>query len=358
MKKSIAMLLAVLMLAGILTGCAGSKTAAPETPAAETPAADAGQPAQTETPAASPAQTPTAEKVTVRIGGLKGPTSMGMVKLLDDAENGLTDNDYTFQMAGSADELTPLLLKGELDVLAAPVNLGAILSNRSKGEVQLAAINTLGVLYIVENSGTAVTDWESLRGKTIYATGKGSTPEYALKYLLQQYGLDPEKDVTIEWKSEPAEVIAQMATESGSIAMMPQPYVTVAKGKLPELRVALDLTASWDALKNGSQLLTAGLLIRKQFAQEHPEAVEALLREYRASTEYVNANVSDAAKLVEKYDIVPAAVAEQAIPACNIVCITGEEMKTATQGYLQVLFDQNPEAVGGAVPDDTFYYAP
>ncbi len=301
-------------------------------------------------------QSPAEDPVTIRLGGLKGPTSIGMVKLLNDSETGAAQNEYTFQPAGAADELTPLLLKGELDVVAVPANLAAVLYNKSEGAVQFLAVNTLGVLYIVEKGGDAVTDWESLRGQTIYATGKGTTPEYTLTYLLAQHGLTLGTDVTVEWKTEPSEVVAQMASDSHAIAMLPQPYVTVAQTKLDGLRVALDLTASWDELHNGSQCITAGLVVRREFAEAHPQALAAFLSEYAASTQYANDHVSETAQLVEQYDIVKAAVAEKAIPYCNIVCLSGSDMIPALKGYLQVLFDQNPASVGGAMPGDDFYY--
>ncbi len=346
MKKFLAVLLAALMLAAAVTGC--GQTGKTDVPPAEdqTQGTDVQQPKEQDT----------FEGATIRLGGLKGPTSMGMVKLLDDAEQGETVNTYEFQMAGSADELTPLLLQGELDILAVPVNLGAVLYNKSQGAVQLLAVNTLGVIYLVESGTEEVDGWEGLKGKTIYATGKGSTPEYALNYLMKENGLDPETDVTIEWKSEPTEVVAQMAASDGAVAMLPQPFVTVAQGQVENLRVALDLTEEWNKLDNGSQLMTAGLLVRTAFAQENPQAVEAFLEEYAASTAYVNENVADAAQLVEKYDIVKAAVAEKAIPFCNIVCLTGTDMADSVKGYLQVLYDQNPAAVGGEMPGDDFYY--
>ena len=295
------------------------------------------------------------EKAAIRLGGLKGPTSMGMVKLLDDAENGLTKNSYEFTMAGSADELTPKILKGELDILAVPANLGAILSKNSGGAVQMLAVNTLGVIYIVEKGGETVQTIEDLRGKTVHATGKGSTPEYALTYLLSQHGLDVSTDVTVEWKSEPTEVVDQMATEEASVAMLPQPFVTVAAGQLENLRIALDLTKEWEALDNGSQFVTAGLIIRKEFAEANPDAVKTFLEEYAASTAYANEVPAEAAQLIEKYGIVKAAVAEKAIPYCNIVCIAGEDMKQMVSGYFEVLFAQNPKAVGGELPGDDFY---
>lgn len=337
MKKLFALLLAVCMLAALCAGCGNTA------PTEETQA---------------PAATAPEEAVTVRLGGLKGPTSMGMVKLLADNDAGETVNKYEFTMSGAADELTPKILQGELDILAVPVNLGSILYNNSQGAVQLLAVNTLGVIYITEKGGETVTDWDSLKGQTIYATGKGSTPEYALNYLLTENGLDPATDVTIEWKSEPAEIVAQMAAQDHAIAMLPQPFVSVAQSKFADLKIVMDLTEEWDALGKGSQLNTAGLIVRTEFAKEHPEAVAAFLEEYAASTEYVNANVKEAAQLVGQYDIVDAAIAEAAIPYCNIVCVTGEEMKTSVDGFFQVLFDQNPKSVGGTMPGDDFYYLP
>lgn len=300
--------------------------------------------------------TPPAEPTDIRIGGLKGPTSMGMVQLMESAEAGEAFNNYTFQIAGSADELTPKLIKGELDIAAVPANLAAVLYNNTDKAVQLLAVNTLGVIYIVE-TGQEIQSMADLAGKTIYATGKGSTPEYALRYLLAENGLDPDVDVTIEWKSEPAEVVALLA-ESGGIALMPQPYVTVAQTQIQELRVALDFTEEWDALNNGSMLITGVLVVRSDFASRYPEQIAAFLEEYKASTEYVNANIPEAAQLVEKYDIVKAAVAEKAIPYCYITYMAGQDMIEPMDGYLGVLHGQNPKAVGGAMPDTDFYYVP
>ena len=332
MKKIISLLLAM-VLAVSLAAC-GQKTTADDTTENDTPA----------------------ERVTIRLGGLKGPTSMGMVKLLDDAENGGGQNDYTFTMAASANELTPQLVQGELDVLAVPANVAAILYNQTEGGVVTLAAGTLGVLYIVEKGGETVTDITSLNGKTIYATGKGATPEYALTYLLAQHGLTLGEDVQVEWKSEPTEIVAQMAQEDSAVAMLPQPFVTVAMGQVEGLRVALDLNATWDALDNGSRLITSVLVARKEFADAHPAALAAFLEDYSTSTDYANSDPAGAAVLVEKYGIVKAAVAERALPQCNLVCITGVDMKVAVSGYLQTLYDLKPEAVGGTMPADAFYW--
>lgn len=332
MKKIISLLLAM-VLAVSLVAC-GQKTTADDTTENDTPA----------------------ERVTIRLGGLKGPTSMGMVKLLDDAENGGGQNDYTFTMAASANELTPQLVQGELDVLAVPANVAAILYNQTEGGVVTLAAGTLGVLYIVEKGGETVTDITSLNGKTIYATGKGATPEYALTYLLAQHGLTLGEDVQVEWKSEPTEIVAQMAQEDSAVAMLPQPFVTVAMGQVEGLRVALDLNATWDALDNGSRLITSVLVARKEFVDAHPAALAAFLEDYSTSTDYANSDPAGAAVLVEKYGIVKSAVAEKALPQCNLVCITGVDMKVAVSGYLQTLYDLKPEAVGGTMPADAFYW--
>ena len=287
----------------------------------------------------------------VRIAALKGPTAMGLVQLFDTHAE-----DYDVLIAGAADEVTPKLIQGQLDIAAVPVNLGSVLYNRTEGQVQLIAINTLGVLYVVEKGGETVNSMEDLKGKTIYATGKGSTPEYALTYLLAQHGIDIASDVTMEWKSEPTEVVALMAQSENAVAMLPQPYVTVAGAQVEGLRVALNLTEEWDKLDNGSRLITAGIIVRKAFAQEHPDKVAEFLAQFAESAAYANENVAEAAALLEKYIGVKAPIAQKALPACNIVCIAGEDAAAILPGYLQTLYDLNPAAVGGALPGADFYW--
>lgn len=295
------------------------------------------------------------ERPVIRIGGLKGPTSMGMVKMLDDSEQGKTALDYQFMMAASADELTPKLLQGDLDILAVPANLGAVLANKSNGGVKMAAVNMLGAVYVVEKGGNEIQSLTDLKDQTIYATGKGSTPEYVLQFLLSQYGLDIEKDVNVIWKSEPTETVSAMATEDHAIAMIPQPFVTVAQNQIEDLEVRLDLNEEWDKLGVESKFITAGIVVNAKFADEHPDLVQKFLEEYADSTKYVKENVEDASILIEKYDIVKAPIAKKALPQCNIVCITGEEMKQIVNGNFGVLFDMNPASVGGTLPGDDFY---
>ena len=303
------------------------------------------------------------------IAALKGPTAMGLVKLMrendemtsamlrsDKPYEGEVGNFYTFTLAGSADEVTPALLKGELDMACVPANLAAVLYGKTNGEIEVLAVNTLGVLYIVEN-GESVQSIEDLAGKTIVAAGKGSTPEYALRYLLAENGIDPDSDVTIDWKSEHSECVAALATGQATVALLPQPFVTVAQGKIEGLRMALDLNAEWDALGNGSSLITGVIVGRRAVVEENPAAVNEFLKDYAASVDWVNANTAEAAALIGEYGIVDAAVAEKALPYCNIVCLTGADLLEALPGYLEVLYNANPAAVGGEMPDNSFYFA-
>ena len=305
--------------------------------------AESGEPAQ-----------PQEEEVTIRLAAMTGPTGMGMAKLLADNDAGTSANKYEFTLAGGADEITPLLVKGDLDIAAVPLNLASVLYNNTKGGVKLMAVNTLGVLYIVDNDGS-VQSLEDLKGRTIYATGKGATPDYTLRYLLTQNGIDPDADLTIEFKSEPAEILAVFKNaDSSVVAMLPQPFVTSAQMNVEGLHVALDLTAEWEKLENGSGLFTGCVIVRTEFAEAHPQAVANFLADYSASIEFVNSNPSDAAAMIETYGIVAKApIALKAIPYCNIVFFTDFD---AVKGYLQVLFDQNPKAVGGAMPGEDFYY--
>ena len=290
--------------------------------------------------------------IDVDIMALKGPTAMGLVEMME-------KSDYNFSIVASVDEVSPKLLQGETDIAAIPANLASVLYNKTEGKIQVLAINTLGVLYIVEN-GETIQSVADLKGKTIYASGKGATPEYALNYILSSNGINPETDVTIEWKSEHSECVAALASEENSVAMLPQPFVTTAQTKNSQIRTALDLTKEWEALqKDGEQkssMITGVVVARKEFAEENPEEIQEFLKEYHISVDYVNENVKDAAQLIEKYDIVPAVVAEKALPACNIVCIDGEEMKEKLSGYLEVLNAQKPQAVGGEIPENDFYY--
>lgn len=277
----------------------------------------------------------------------------------DPAGIGALVGTYEFTLAGSADELSPQLIQGELDVLCVPANLAATLYQRTEGALTVLCVNTLGVLDIVE-AGETISSITDLAGRTIYSAGRGSTPQYALEYLLRENGIDPEADVEIQWVSEHAECLAALQQDASIVCMLPQPFATSALAQVEGARIALDLNDVWNetvtATGENSQLITGVAVARVEFAEEHPEAIEELLDAYAASVSFVNDDPAAAAQLIEAADIIAASVAEQAIPYCNIVCITGSEMRDALEGYLETLYDSDADSVGGAMPDDDFYY--
>lgn len=370
MKRFLAIVMAAAMSLSMMAGCsqtASSSAAASSSEAASSSSVSSEAPASSAASSVAPASSSSEavssepeEELLIRGSVLKGPTGIGMVKLMNDAENGASENDYEFMMAGAADEIVPLIAKGEIDIAAVPANLASVLYNKTNGGVQILAINNLGVLYVLDKTD-AVNSVADLKGKTLYTTGKGTTPEYALNYILTQNGLDPAKDLTIEYKSEATEVVAVLKQDAAAIAMLPQPAVTTAMLNTEGLRVALDMNVEWDMIQQqngGSSALVTGVIIaRTDFVNENPEAVAKFLEEYKASSEYTASNLSDCAALVEKYGIVPkAAIAEKAIPYCNISYFDGAEMKEKVSGYLTTLFEQNPQSVGGTLPGDDFYY--
>ena len=296
----------------------------------------------------------------IRIGALKGPTAMGMVQLMEKSEeaDSIAEN-YQFSIAVAIDEIGPKLIQGELDIAAIPANMSSVLFNNSKGQIQVIAINTLGVLYIVEN-GESVQSIEDIRGKTIYSSGKGATPELALNYILTSNGISPEKDVTIEWKTEHTECVAALANSENAVALLPQPFVSTAQMQNDQIRIALDMTEEWEKLQEDlespSAMITGVTVVRKSFAEENPDAVSDFLDLYQTSADYANQDTDGAVALIGKYEIVPEAVAKKALPYCSITFIEGNELKTKLSGYLQVLFDQNPQSIGGELPSDDFYF--
>ena len=293
--------------------------------------------------------------VDFNIAVMTGPTAIGLTKVMSDAEEGTALNNYHFNVYGTADEVATGLIKGDLDVACVPSNLASILYNKTKGEVMVAAINTLGVLYLVEE-GNTIHGVEDLIGKTIYSTGQGTTPEYTLRYLLSLHDIDPDHDVTIEYKSEAAEVTAMLAETEGAVAMLPQPYVTAAMNQNENLRIALSVTEEWENLSEDSTVVTGVLVARKSFIEKNRDAFELFLGEYALSTVYANGEIEETANLLEHFNIFKAAIAKKAIPYCNVTFIEGETMETLLSSYLQVLYDQNPDSIGGKLPEKDFYY--
>ena len=291
----------------------------------------------------------------LRVGALKGPTSMGLVNLRKAAENGELTDTYTFTMVTDASELAASLAAGDVDIALIPANLAAVLYNKKteKG-IEVIDVNTLGVLYCVTGA-EGISSVQDLAGKTVYLTGQGTTPEYSLRYLLDQAGVT---DCALEFKSEATEVAALLAADPSCIAVLPQPFATVAMVQNGDLKEAFSLSESWDAVSGGSRMVTGVTVVRKAFLQEHPQAVERFLAAHADSAAKASSDPAGTAKLVAEYGIIEKEpVAQKALPKCAVSCITGAEMESALKGYLEVLFRADPASVGGEVPDAGFYYA-
>jgi len=300
-------------------------------------------------------QMPDLTGTTLRVGAMKGPTSMGLLYLMNDETVNESGINYEFQMATSADELLPLVLKGEIDIALVPANVASVLYAKSEGAISVIDVNTLGVLYMV--SGSECASVADLKGKTIYLTGKGTTPDYVLQYVLAQNGF-AEGDCVLEYKSEATEVAAVLAENPDAIGLLPQPFVTAACAQNEALKVVLDMNEEWNKVQ-GNGMVTGVTVVRNAVLEENEAAVQAFIKEHEASAKAINEDsVTGATYAVAAGIVAKEPIAQKAIPNCNITCITGEEMKIAISGYLTVLFEQNPESVGGALPADTFYYVP
>jgi NitT/TauT family transport system substrate-binding protein len=292
----------------------------------------------------------------VRVASLKGPTSIGLVGLMDEVDAGQLVNNYTFTIAGSVDEILPDIIQGTVDIALVPANTAATLYQKTNGGISVIDVNTLGVLYVVTGD-SSISSLADLAGKTVYMTGKGTTPEYVMDYLLAENGLTGQ--VSLEFESEATEVASLLAADPSAIGILPEPYVTSVETKSPTLKTAISLTDEWDKLQggSGSQLVTGVTIVRNEFLEDHPEAVAEFLAAHASSVTYVNDNPSQAASDVVAAGIIDnETVAAAAIPNCNVVCLTGEDMKAALSGYYNVLYQQDPSSVGGSLPDDAFYY--
>ncbi len=339
MKKLIALLLTLVLALTLLAGCGGETASSVNDPS-------------------SSDSTQTVEPVDTRILALKGPTGIGMAKMMDDAAK--QDNSkYTFTIAAQPTEAVAAVTGGKADIAAVPTNLAATLYKSTEKGIKMIAINTLGSLYILEN-GNTINSFADLRGKTVYATGQGANPEYVLNYLLEKNGLKVGEDVTVEFKAEHAELAALMAAGECVLGMLPEPNVSSAMAQNKDLRIALNLNDEWNKVADEQSKLTMGcVIVRNEFLQAHPEQVKLFIEQLRESINYAKENPAKAGTLCETYGIVPkAALATKAIPNCNLTLVSGADMKPAIEGYFGVLFAANPKSVGGAVPDEGFYFVP
>lgn len=351
MKKMLSIMMTAAIAGSILAGCSSSTTeTAAASSAAETTAA--------ETTAESSEEAASGNETVVRVGGLKGPTTMGLVKLMEEAENGSAENDYEFTMVTAADEMTAMVAGGNVDIALLPANVASVLYNKTNKNISVIDVNTLGVLYFV-SADNSVTKIDQLKGKTVYLPGKGTTPEYALRYVLSEAGLE-ENDVTLEFKSEPAEVASVLANDPQAIGLLPQPFVAAALAQNEKLSIIMDLSKEWDNVQgeaSGSHLVTGVTIVNNDFLKEHEDLVDTFLQEHEASIQFTAEDPDTAAELIANAGIVAKApIARTALPYCSITFLSGTEMKEALSGYLQALYDQNPASVGGELPDDGFYY--
>ena len=353
MKKLLLKTIIFISCLFVLCGCTKENTE--DTQAETKEETSASQSEETlENPTAETDIKETEQVASIHVTSLDGATSIGLVKLMEDNENSASHNTYEFKIATGTDEIVSMLANRTTDIAMIPANLAAVIYNKTEGDIVALTINTLGVFYIVEKNNT-VGSIADLKGKTIYMTGKGSTPEYVLTYLLAQNGLTVD-DVIIEYKSEVDEVVLALAEHEDAIGLIPQPFVAIAESQVEGLHIALELTDEWNKVSSDAKLIAGVTIVRKDFLENYPDAVDAFLNEYKISTEYVNTKTDEASKLVEKYDLVEASIAKKSIPQCNITFIDGEAMKKELSGYLSVLLEQNPQSVGGQLPDDAFYY--
>lgn len=360
MKKILPVLMALAMSAAVLAGCAkgkGETTPKAESTAQTTEASSGAKETVGETANETTTDGTNSGSYTLRVGSLKGPTSMGLMELMDKTAKGNAAGSYDFTMVTAADELLGKIVSGDLDVALVPANMASIIYNKTNHGISVLDINTLGVLYAV-SADDSIKSTADLKGKTVYLTGKGTTPDYALQHVLKANGLTTD-DVTLEYKSEAAEVAATLKEKPDAVGLLPQPFVTAALAQNGSLKMVLDLTKEWDqaAGENGGSLVTGVTVCRSDVLKDHPEAVDTFLAEHKESAKYANTNVAETAALVAAAGIIEKApIAEKAIPFCSITYVDGDKMKSMVSGYLQVLFDMDPTTVGGALPGDDFYF--
>jgi len=295
---------------------------------------------------------------TIRIAAMRGPTAMGLLGLMEAQEQGNAINNYVFNLLGSPDEVPPLLIRGDVDIAAVPGNLAAVLYNRMDGDVQALAVVTLGVLHIVDTTGE-INSVADLAGRTIFVSGQGATPEFALNYVLMMNGLTPDVDVNIEFRAEHAEIAALLETGQAEIALLPEPFVSTVMARIDGLRPALDLTEEWNRVQPNYGLIMSVVIARREFLENNPATVSIFMEEYASSIELVTTNIPHGAQLAVDFGLIPnTSIAEAALPRTHIVFLTGDEMQRNLMGFYNVLYNAEPESIGGALPDEGFFFLP
>jgi len=294
--------------------------------------------------------------LTINVGGLNGPTGIAMLHLRDISEKGQATHNYNVTFDAAPDVIQGKLLSGEVDIAALPTNMAAVLHSKTEGEISIIAGNRLNVLYILPAPGVEITSLDDLRGKTVFTSGQGSAQEYVLNYLFTMAGLDPESDLTIEYKSEHAEVLTLLLSGKCDAALLPQPFVTTARLNAPGLSAGIDVGDEWSRFTGGVELAMSCIVARRSFIEANPDAVKDFISDYAISAGFAAGNPDEAAAIAGKYDILPEDIARQAIPHSAIACITGDDMKASILAYLEILHGQNPASVGGSLHNETLFY--
>lgn len=363
MKKLISLILALCLVLS-LCACGGSaKTEAPaETPATAAPAAPETEPESEPAsgtdlppvplPASDSDLTVVDAELPVSVMVLSGTTGFGMAKLIDDAANGAAALNYSFSVETDASNVTAALVNGSCDIAALPTNAASALYNKTEGKVQCLALNTLGVLYLVADStAETISSLADLDGKTVYAPAQN--PSFIFSALCNAAGVNVTVDNTY---AQPADLRTAVAAGEVSLAVLPEPMVTIARAANDKLTAALDLTAEWDAVFPAGSLVQGCVVVRTEFAEAHPAEVAKFLKEYEVSIAFLEENIDAAAEMIVSAGIFSAApVAKKAIPNCNVCFIAGEDMQKALSSFLEVMHTAAPASIGGKIPGDDFY---
>ena len=350
-------------VASALTGCGAAEESVSveendvaqqtETAAEAASQAEATSEAASEEAAEEKAQETTGSDVKIRVAALKGATTIGLVNLINDVETGNSDLDLDFTMYTGGADIMAAFVSGSCDIGLVPSNVAAVMNTKVEGGVSVIDINTLGVLNCV-TADESVKSIADLSGKTVYMTGQGATPEFTVNYLLKAAGIT---DCTLEFKSEPTEIVSIFAEDDSAVAIIPQPFVTAALAQNESLKIAFSLDDEWEKAGADGRIVTGVTVVSNSFLKEHKDAVDAFLKAHDGSARKALSDVEGTASLVVAQGIIAKEpLAKKAIPNCNIVCITGNEMKENLSGYLKVLFDEDPKSLGGALPGDEFYY--
>ena len=368
MKKFISMALISALMLTMFASCQNGSNTSASSASSEQSSSEASSEASSEPESSEESSKESSEEASseaavetldasMNIAFLKGPTGLGALQLMDKAEKGETAIDYNITIVAAAEEVVSGIGSGEFDLAAAPSNLASTLYNKTSGNVSLVAINALGVLYLMQKGDVTVSTIEDLRGMDIISSGEGTTAQYVVDYILTANGIDPETDVNITYYTEHAEAATALASAENAVAVLPQPFVTTVALQNEGISIALDLTEEWEKVTDGNQLVMGSIIGRNEYIEANPEAMDAFLTEYAASTAWVNENPAEAGALSEQFGLFPAAVATKAIPNCNITFMEGDEMKKNAENFLSIMFDYAPATIGGAMPEDDFYFA-